>query len=598
MTTKSELIGKLESLLEQEEIESLSEQVESLKASYEALFKAEEENDPEDVNTEEEPTEAEESEEQPSESTEPSDSEPEQPIESARDLDEDDKRFKHLVDTYNQKVNELRKARLAEEKKNLEKKREIIARLDELISQEENIGVAFNSFKEIQEEWKTIGNIPQKEYRDVQKEYSDKLDTFFYNIRIYKELREHDLKRNAGLKEALASDMEALVNAPSIKEMEVKIKEYQEQWKEIGPVMKEQWEEIGDRFWNATRAVYDKIHEHYKAKRAVQEENLAKKGELIEKVKSVIEQTTDVGAKEWKKLTDEVLALQNDWKKIGFASKKDNERVWKEFRETCNVFFDKKQEFYGELKEVFSAAKEKKEALIAQAEALKSSTDWKETADALKSLQNEWKKIGSAGHRHEHKLWNSFRAACDAFFGARKKHFDEEEKSQAGNLAGKKALLQEMKAFELSGNKGKDLAMLREFSSKWNELGRIPAKNAKTMIPQYRSILDDLYGKLDISEGEKLKERLQDKVESIKGAGDPKKQFEHEKRQINRKISFLEKDIIQYERNLAMFNFKSASGEAMKKDIEKKMDHARRDIDQLRKQQKEMSAMLKENKDA
>lgn len=602
MTTKSELIGKLESLLEQEEIESLSEQVESLKASYASLLKSDDDNAPDDedekdTSEEDDPSGIDEEKSSEEVSMESSDDDSEQPIESAKDLDEEDKRFKHLVDTYNKRVNELRKARLEEEKANLEKKQAIIAKLDSLISEEENIGAAFNTFKEIQEEWKSIGNIPQQHYREVQKNYSDKLDTFFYNIRIYKELREHDLKRNAGLKEALAADMEALSASDSIKELETKVKEYQEQWKEIGPVMKEQWEEIGDRFWGATRAVYEKVHEHYKAKRAKQEENLLAKTALIEKVKEVIGRTDEADNKDWKKLTDEVLAIQAEWKTIGFANKKDNERIWKEFRETCNSFFDKKQQFYGELKEVFSAAKAKKEELIAKAEALRSSTDWKQTAEELKALQSQWKKVGSAGHRHEHKLWTQFRGACDHFFTARKNHFEEEEKAQTANLAGKKALLEEMKSFELSGNKGNDIATLREFSSRWNKLGRIPAKNAKTMIPDYRNTLDALYNKLDISEGEQLKARLQDKVESIKGSGNPQQQFEHEKKQINKKIGYLKKDIRQYEGNLSMFNFTSASGEAMKKDLEKKIDRARREIDQLRKQQKQLSVLLKQDKE-
>ncbi len=589
MTTKSELIEKLESLLDQEGIEAASERVETLKSNYEDVLAEEEKVRQAEAEAAMAETDA------AAGSTPDSAEETEEvlPIESAQDLSEEDKRFKHLVDTYNAKVNDLRKARIAEENENLAKKLEIIDRLKKLITQEENIGSAFNTFNDIQAEWKNIGNIPQHKYREVQKAYSDNLDTFFYTIRIYKELREHDLKKNAGLKEALAADMESLVNSTSVKEMELKIKEYQEQWKEIGPVVKEEWERIGDRFWNATRAVYEKIGDHYKAKRAVHEANLQAKQELVDQVKKISEEAAADNAKEWKQLTDQVLKLQADWKKIGFATKKENERIWHEFRDNCNGFFDKKQAFFGEIKEVYEAAKVKKQALIAQAEELKTSTDWRETAEAYKKLQAEWKAVGSAGNRNENKLWTKFRSACDTFFEARKASFAEQDKAQQENLEAKNAILDEMQSFSLSGNKGKDLGKLKEFSTKWNEAGRIPPGPAKKMIPKYRELMDKFYGQLDISQAEKSEARLQGKLDSIKKSNDPKKEFEHEKRQIRRKIDFLKNDVRQYEQNLAMFNFKSASGEAMKKDIEKKMARAQRDIDSLLQQQKQLSKLLK-----
>ena len=588
MTTKSELIEKLESLLDQEEIEAASEHVETLKSSYEEVLAEEEKTRRAEADAALAEKDEAESLTDPPETEELS-----PPIESAQDLSEEDKRFKHLVDTYNAKVNDLRKARIAEEKENLAKKQDIIDRLDKLIEQEENIGNAFNTFKEIQAEWKSIGNIPQQQYREIQKSYSDKLDTFFYTIRIYKELREHDLKKNAGLKEALSTDMEALANSTSIKEMEVKIKEYQEQWKEIGPVVKEEWERIGDRFWSATRTVYEKVGEHYKAKRAVHEENLKAKQDLVDEVKKITAEAEAHSVKEWKQLTDKVLQLQTDWKKIGFATKKDNERIWQEFRHSCNQFFDKKHEFFGGIKEGYEAAKTKKTALITKAEELQTSTEWRETAEAYKKLQAAWKEVGFAGNRNEHKLWGKFRAACDTFFEARSAHFDEQDKAQKQNVEAKSAILTEMQSFSLSGNKGKDLGKLKAFSTQWNEAGRIPQGPAKKMIPIYRELMDKFYGQLDLNQAEKSEAQLQGKLDSIKRANDPKKEFEHAKRQIKRKIDFLKTDVRQYEQNLAMFNFKSASGEAMKKDIEKKIDRAQRDIENLLQQQKQLSKRLK-----
>lgn len=595
MSTKSELISKLEALLDEGSIESISEQVELIKSNFEELRENEERAKAEALEQAAESTEAEESSSEKDDNSEtPAAVEENQPIENAQDLSEEDKQFKALVDGYNSKVNELRKARIEEEKANLAKKESILQQLDELIKQEENIGSAFNRFNELQEEWKGIGQIPQQNYRDVQKAYSDKLDEFFYNIRIYKELREHDLKKNAGLKEALGADMEALAKSDTIKEMELKVREYQEQWKEIGPVVKEDWERIADRFWAATRAVYEKIGEHYQAKRDQQAKNLEAKQSLVNEVKDIVSQLGEESAKDWKNLTDKVLKKQADWKKVGFASKKDNERIWQEFRNECDQFFNKKAEYFSGIREVHDKAKEAKEAIIAKAEELKDSTQWRETAETLKKLQSEWKTAGFAGNRHENRLWGKFRAACDHFFEARKAQFAEQNEAEKANLANKKALLEEMESFSLSGNKGQDLGKLKEFSTRWNDIGRIPPGPAKKMIPKYRELMDKFYGKLDISRAEKNAARVQGKANAIKKSKDPRKQFEHEKRQLNRKIDFLRKDILQYEENLGMFNFTSASGEAMKKDIEKKIERAEREITSIREQQKQLSKMMKE----
>jgi len=368
MATKTELIARLEELLQGDDPEAASEAVDTVKDAYEAILNAAEEAG-QDQEGEEEPEGG-----APDPAAEASAEAPAVPIENAVPQDEDDRRFKLLLDTFHQRVNDVRRKRAQEEADNLAAKRAVMDEMKRLIAEEENIGSAFQRFKELQEQWKTIGNVPARDYRDLQSDYSHLLDDFFYNIRIYKELREHDLRKNTALKQALASDMESLAQEDNIKELEGKVREYQEKWHQVGPVSQDEWEALRDRFWNATRVVYDKVHEHYRARRAEHEANLAAKQGLVEKVRTLMDGLEAAGAKEWRALTDQVLELQGAWKQIGFATKKENEKVWREFREACNAFFAAKKSFFDELKDQYHEVREKKQTLLEKTEQLKDNT--------------------------------------------------------------------------------------------------------------------------------------------------------------------------------------------------------------------------------
>jgi hypothetical protein len=582
MATKGELIARLEELLAQEDIEQASEAVEGVKEAYEALVAATQQEHPvevaegEAVPAEGGPTEA-----------------PVVAIESAPLHDEDDKRFKQLMDTFHQRVNDIRRRKAKEEADNLAAKKAVMDELRSLITGEENIGTAFQKFKDLQEKWKTIGNVPAQQYRELQSDYSHLLDEFFYHIRIYKELRDHDLRKNTALKQALISDMQSLSQKDNIRELEQQVRDYQEKWHQVGPVLKEEWEAIRDGFWNATRAVYDKIHEHYKARRAEHEVNLQAKQALIEKVTTL---TADIGtpnAKEWKTLTDQVIELQNAWKAVGFATKKDNERVWKEFRNACNGFFDAKKAYFDKLKDQYKDARDRKQALLDEALKLKDSTEWRQTADKLKVLQQRWKEAGSAGPRDENRLWTRFREACDTFFQNRKATFEKLDAEQAVHAQEKEALLAEIEGFQLSGDRGKDLDTLKSFSQRWMNSGRVSPKLYDTLSERYRLALDKHYGQLKLEGEERRRMQFQDHVDSLKNGPDGKDRIERESRFIKRKIEELENEMRQMERNMGMFNFKSASGEAMRKDMEKKIEKLARDVERLKVQHRELLKELR-----
>lgn len=584
MATKSELIARLEGLTAQQDAEQVQEQVESLKEAYEALVSAAHQEAQAAAQV---PVEAEAAAEGVAPAAEPL------PIESAPLQDEEDKRFKQLLDAFNTRVNDIRRQRQKQEADNLAAKQAIMDELRAMIANEENIGTAFQRFNELGEKWKTIGPVPQQHYRDLQRDYSQLRDEFFYHIRIYKELRDHDLKKNTALKQALIADMEAVQRVESVREAEALVKEYQEKWHQIGPVVKEEWEAIRDGFWNATRVVYDRINEYYKARRAEHEANLEAKQALVDKVNALLAGMENVGGKEWKALTDQVLELQTAWKAIGFATKKDNERIWKEFRNACNTFFDRKNAYFTELKSQFKGAFDKKQALLQQAIQLKDSTDWRQTADKLKALQAQWKEAGSAGPRDENKLWNKFREACDGFFQKRKAHFDALDAEQAVHLAEKQQLVSELESFQHLPDRGATVDALKAFSQRWMNSGRVSPKHFDTLNARYRAAMDKQYDLLRLNGEERRRMAFVDRMEDLKAGPDGKFQLEKEGRFIRRKIEEIEAEMKQMERNMGMFNFKSASGEAMKKDMEKKIERARQDIDRLRQQYRALQQEMK-----
>ncbi len=595
MASKAELISRLEELVAQEDVENASEAVEGVKEAYEALVaaalqQAQQEHAEPVAETAAIAAEGELSEN----GTPPLPPAPEQiAIESAQLVDEEDKRFKQLLDAFNQRVNDIRRKKIKEETDNLAAKKAIMDELKSLIAGEENIGSAFQRFTDLHEKWKGIGPVPQQAYRELQSDYSHLRDEFFYHIRIYKELRDHDLRKNTALKQALIADMTSLGEKDNVKELESMVKDYQEKWHQIGPVVKEEWEAIRDGFWNATRVVYEKVHEYYKARRAEHEINLQAKQAMIEKVMAIAQQTEGAGAKEWKTLTDQVLEAQNAWKSIGFATKKDNERIWKEFRNACNTFFDAKKAYFDKLKDQFKDARERKQALLAEALKLKDSTEWRQSADKLKTLQQQWKEAGSAGPRDENRLWTRFREACDGFFQNRKATFEKLDAEQAVNAQEKEALLAEIEGFQLTGERNKDVDALKAFSLRWMNSGRVSPKQYDAFSERYRAALDKHYGQLKMEGEERNRMRFQNHVDELKSGPDGKDRVERESRFVKRKIEELEIEMRQMAGNMGMFNFKSASGAAMKEDMEKKIEKLGRDVERLKTQHRELLKELR-----
>ncbi|MES2589929.1 MAG: DUF349 domain-containing protein [Bacteroidota bacterium] len=479
-------------------------------------------------------------------------------------------------------------AQKLEQEAHLRLKQNLIERLRKLIQHEENIGVAVSTYKEIHEAWKNVGDIPREKRQDIQNEYSKLLESFFFNLKIYRELKEHDLKRNSQLKRELIDKIKALFTVESIKEIETAIKALQNEFDEIGPVVNDEWEQIKTSYWEAVKAIYARIHEFYEGKREELKSNIDKKAALLEEVKTFVStieayKTT----KEWEDKTHELLTFQDKWKEIGFGTKKENEELWTSFREECNAFFDKKKVFYDGLKAENEKIASVKRALIEKANKLKESKDWKETTQALVKLQQDWKTLGNAGQKLEQALWREFRGACDSFFNSKQKHFEEADKNNEQNLTLKLDLISKIESYVPTEDKRKTLDDLRDFSAAFNAIGNVPFKEKDKIYTSYKSAIDSHYSKLKLEGAERDKVHFQAKIDSLKANPNSEKLIDREKRDMHNQIATLKHEIMQFENNLGFFA-NSKGADALKKEVETKINAAKRKIEDLQKKLKQI----------
>jgi hypothetical protein len=439
------------------------------------------------------------------------------------------------------------------ENANYKQKKVYIAALTDLIQNEENIGKAINRFKEIQDNWKEVGPVPREKRQALQNEFSQLVDTFRYNIGIFKEIKDHDLKRNLTLKKELIEKLKALLSLDKIKEIETQLNALQDEWNSLGGTSQEDWEKIKDEYWSTVNAVYEKIRKFYDGRREEQAKNVEEKKKLIEKAKEIdTEALTE--HKHWQKASEKILKLQEEWKKIGFGPRDENEAIWNEFRGVCNAFFAKKKGFYGERNDQFSDLKQKKEALIAEAHTIKDSTDWKGGTQKILNLQKRWKEIGSAGPKYENQLWKKFREPIDFFFNAKDAHFKSLDAAGYENLEKKKALIEKIKAYQLGTDVKQTIADLKAFSEEFAGIGNVPFAEKDAIYKTYKATLDDKYASLNINKEEKEKVMFQARIDSISASSDKERLFDHEAGQIRQKIDHLNREIIQYENNLSFFS--------------------------------------------
>lgn len=489
-------------------------------------------------------------------------------------------KFKALSEAFKAKRAEFFKARDEEEAKNLAIKKDLIKELRNLIQNEENIGKAFSQIKEIRDKWNEVGSVSKKVHHDIQQEYSQLVEEFYYNINIYKALQENDLKRNLQRKQEVIDSLKNLLKEDSIKVIEGELRFLQNEWENIGPTRQEDWEAVKSDYWETVKSLYAKIKDFYESRREESVKNLDRKAELIEKLKEVLERKPEAH-KHWEKQTQKVLDIQKEWKTVGFGPREENEKLWKEFRAICDDFFDKKRAYYKERNQEFVKVKEAKEEIINKVASIKTSEEWKKTADQIKKLQQQWKNLGNAGPRWEQKLWKTFRSHCDDFFNARQKHFEKKDEENKENLKKKEELIQKIQEFKPEGEAKDIVAKLKEMSAEFNAIGNVPFKEKDRIYKSYKEAIDSKYDALDMDKKEKDELLLKTKIDSIMSSQNSEDLLYKEREKIRRQISKQNEEIIQLENNLGFFG-KGSDNNPMVIEVKKKIEKAKKEVDRLK----------------
>ncbi len=487
-----------------------------------------------------------------------------------------EKRFRAALSTY--KRNKQRYAEQLEKEKqqNLQLKLDILNELRELINSEETLKRTYDEFRNLQNRWKEIGMVPSSELKNLWANYHFLVEQFFDKIRINKELRDLDMKKNLEQKIQLCEKAEELLFEKSILRSFKLLQKYHDEWREIGPVPSEMKEEIWERFKAATDKINQRRKEHYAERHEEQKKNYEAKVALCEKVEEIIE-VPNTTLKEWQRSTDKINEVFKVWKTIGRAPKGKNDEVWMRFKSSLDTFFNNKREFLAKVKEQQMNNLNLKIDLCVQAEALKDSDDWKKTTHELINLQKEWKKIGPVPRRHSEKVWRRFRAACDEFFNRKADYFKNIHKVEEENLEKKTQLIREIKDYKISDDKDANLEALKDFQRQWVETGHVPFKDKDKIQKQYREAIDALIDKMNIDRSVFGLTNFKNRIMMMKNDPDGNRWISKERNNLLTKIKKIKDDVALWENNIGFFS-SSKQTEVLRKEFEKKIEKAKREI--------------------
>lgn len=480
--------------------------------------------------------------------------------------------FKSLYNRYKKERAEYNRELEKEREHNLELKKAVIDDLKALLEKQEDVNATFPAFREIQNRWRAIGPVPVQSFRNLNDTYQLYVEQFYDMVKINRELRDLDFKKNLEVKEKFCEMAEKLAQNENIVEAFKELQKLHEQWKEYGPVAKQYREAIWDRFKAATAVINKKYQAFFEELKGQQVENLAAKTKLCEQVEEIAGKEI-ASSNEWNSLSKEIEEIQKKWRQIGFATKKENQKIYDRFRAACDKFFNRKREFYTEYKESMNDNLQKKIALCEAAEALKSSTEWKKTTDQLINLQKQWKEIGAVPRKKSEQLWKRFRAACDEFFSERDKNA-KPENDFYGNLKAKKRLIAEINDYQLSADEDENIAAMNDFMERWQQIGFVPFKEKDNIAKAYK---DALHAKFpDISSS---------KARRSKYANSPKS----ERERLVQKYMKKEQDIVTYENNIGFFA-KSKNSEPLIRQMRERIELAKKELKELEDQIRAMDS--------
>lgn len=459
---------------------------------------------------------------------------------------------------------------------NLETKKQILEDLKVLIASEETLKKTYDEFRALQEKWNTSGQVPATEATNMWSNYHFYVEQFYNKVKINRELRDLDLKKNLEAKIQLCEKMEELLLAPAGLKTFKLMQQYHDDWKEIGPVQQDKKDEIWERF----KAASDKINairrEHYAKIEEEQNANYEAKRALCEKMEELVENAVET-LSDWTKKSDEVNELFNTWKSIGPAVKKLNDEVWARFKGSMDSFFEKKKEFLGGLKDLQTENYNRKLELCIEAEALAVSEEWKKATDKIKKLQEDWKAIGPVPKRYSEKIWKRFRAACDTFFKNKSEHFSGIKGQENENLKLKQAIIERVKSFELKAERAENMEAIKAFQREWMSIGHVPMKVKDAIQDEFRKLVDGLFDKMRIARNEISTEEFRDMVQTMKEAPDARDKVRREKMNLQGRIDKLVAEINTLENNIGYFS-KSKQAGLLVAEYEKKINNLKNDL--------------------
>ncbi len=499
-----------------------------------------------------------------------------------------EERFQQLTEIIKEKKAKHIAEIEAERKANLEKKLAIIDELGKMAEDTDNVNRLFPRFRELTQEFKTAGDVPPTDMTDLYRNYSAAVERFYDQLKINKDLRDYDFKKNLEQKQLLVGEAEKLAGEEDVITAFRRLQELHDKWREIGPVAKEIREEIWNKFKDASAIVNKRYQAFFEEHKARERENEEKKTAICERVETLDFENVKSYAG-WDQLTKEILTAQEDWKKLGFASKKVNNLLFARFRETCDKFFAKKAEYFKTMRDNHAANLEKKIALCEQAEALKESSDWKKTADELVELQKQWKTVGPVEKKHSDAVWKRFQEACDYFFDRRKKATSGTRKTEQANLKQKQEIISALKAITDETPRDEAVKTVKELMAKWQQVGHVPFKEKDKVYDTYRAAVNELYDRFDIKEARASMANFTDSINEI--SGDENKLY-RERERLVRNFEQKRNELKTYENNLGFFSVKSKSGNTLLRDMERKMQRIKEEIATLEEKIKLIDSKL------
>lgn len=488
--------------------------------------------------------------------------------------------IRELIKKHRQARFEQAKKMEAEKETNLQKKYAIIEDIKNLLNTEESINKTFQEFRELQRLWYELGPVPQAKMKDLWDTYHFHVENFYDYIKINKELRDLDLKKNLEMKINLCEKAEELLIEPSVIRAFNTLQKFHEQWREIGPVPRDKKDEIWDRFKAVTSAINQKHQEFFEKRKGEQKRNLEAKIALCEKVEEICNMEID-SHRDWDDKSKQLIELQKVWRTIGFAPKRDNNKIYDRFRNACDQFFNKKRDFYSQNKELQNKNMQMKIDLCMEAEALKESADWKKTTQQFIDIQKRWKEIGPVPRKHSDLLWKRFRAACDYFFDRKSEHFSDIDDEQLENLNAKKALITEVENFVPGGDVSDALKILREFQRKWTEIGHVPIREKDDIQNRFRTAINKHFDTLKVDSSKRESINFRSKIANLteNQRGLSKVRQEREKYMI--KLKQLENDLTLLDNNIGFFA-NSKNAQALIADVNQKIADTREKIEMLK----------------